>query len=85
MWNQVGLPIHCKVIQTCCNAIQTLLKSNSNNSTNCDVFIYFSVRRFSQVWQVFAGFGWFQAPNSRVFAGYRPAKTGESRGTLVRN
>jgi hypothetical protein len=30
----VDLPIHCKIIRTSCNAIQTLLQVNSNNHTN---------------------------------------------------
>jgi len=33
--NQVAyLPIHCNLIRTCCNAIQTLLQLNSNNSSS---------------------------------------------------
>ena len=31
----VDLPIHCNLNQTCCNAIQTLLQVNSNNSSWC--------------------------------------------------
>ena len=33
----VDLPIHCRIIQTCCNAIQTLLQLNSNNSKYLEV------------------------------------------------
>jgi hypothetical protein len=48
---------YCNLIQTCCNAIQTLLQLNSNNYNSCDVFIYFAVAGFRGGWRVFAGFG----------------------------
>ena len=39
----VDLPMYCNLIQTCCNAIQTLLQLNSNNSTSCEFGRYFAV------------------------------------------
>src|SRR5664280_244890 len=36
-------PVHCKIIRIHCSAIKTLLQLNSNNSNQCDVFIYFAV------------------------------------------
>src|SRR5450759_2031607 len=39
--DQVGIhSTHCNLIQPRCNAIQTLLQLNSNNSKNCVIFFY---------------------------------------------
>jgi hypothetical protein len=54
---RVDLPFHCKIIQTCCNAIQTLLRSNSNNSNQCAVLIYFAVAAIRGEWRRIATFG----------------------------
>ena len=35
---EVDLPIHCRIIQTRCNVIQTLLQLNSNNSNRRPTF-----------------------------------------------
>ena len=48
------LPIHSKIIRTCCNAIQTLLQLNSNNYSSCDVFIYFAVATCRNMSRLFA-------------------------------
>ena len=41
--------IHCNLIQSCCNAIQTLLKRNSNNSSHLWVWSVFCSARSSAV------------------------------------
>jgi hypothetical protein len=53
----LALPIHCKMIQTHCNAIQTFLQLNSNNSTTCDVFIYLAVATFRDISRHMATYG----------------------------
>src|ERR1017187_960040 len=45
----VDLPIHCKIFQTCCNAIQTLLQVNSNGLLGC------AFQGYSAVWREMAG------------------------------
>jgi hypothetical protein len=61
--NQVlrDLPIHCKIIQICCNAIQTLLQLNSNNSNHCGEGGYLAVAVFRGEWRRMAV---FSGPNS---------------------
>jgi hypothetical protein len=39
----LDLPIHCRIIRTCCNAIQTLLQVNSNNYNRTAGSLGFSV------------------------------------------
>src|ERR1035437_2347454 len=68
------LPIHCKIIQVHCNAIQTLLQLNSNNYILCDFVGYLAVAGFRGEWRVFAGFG----------GSYR-AQVRRNSGLLVRN
>jgi len=42
----------CKIIQTCCNAIQTLLQANSNNCNSCALLNYFAVAGCRGIWRV---------------------------------
>jgi hypothetical protein len=52
----VDLPTHCTIIQTCCNAIRTLLQVNSNNSTGCALLNYFAVAGFRGISRDLAGY-----------------------------
>jgi hypothetical protein len=57
-WSQVAyLPLHCKIIRLNCNAIQTLLKSNSNNYTSCVIFFYIAVATRRNLSRLFATSG----------------------------
>jgi hypothetical protein len=51
------LPIHCKIIQVHCNAIQTLLQLNSNNYKFCALLNYFAVVDFRGFWWILVDFG----------------------------
>jgi hypothetical protein len=54
-------PIYCKIIKVHCNAIQTLLQLNSNNSNICGKVRYFAVAVFRGEWRRMAV---FSGPNS---------------------
>jgi len=49
--------VHCKIIQTCCNVIPTLLQLNSNNSSSCGLFIYVAVAEYGGISRDFAEYG----------------------------
>ena len=51
------LPIHCNLIQTCCNAIQALLQVNSNNYNRCAFWQYFAVAVDRGRWREMEGNG----------------------------